>query len=197
VRIAPPAFIYISGCCTKMRVIAFTGMPFSGKSEAVKIAKEMDIPVIRMGDMIWEEVKNRKLELSGKNVGTIASQMREEHGKDIWARRTLEKIKSVENMNFIVIDGIRNVEEIDLFKRYLEGNFVVVAVEASDETRQKRALIRNREDDSKDLQRIKERDKRELCWGLGKVIASADIVVLNEGSVEDFQKKIREILERL
>ena len=47
-----------------------------------------------------------------------------------------------------------------------------------------------------DLQKIKERDKRELGWGLGRVIASADIVVLNEGSVEDFQKEIREILER-
>jgi len=123
-----------------MKILAFTGMPFSGKSEAVKTAKEMNIPIIRMGDIIWEEVENRELELNDKNVGTIASQMREEHGKDIWARRTLEKIKSVENMNFIVIDGIRNVEEIDLFKKYLEGNFVVVAVEASDETRQKRAL---------------------------------------------------------
>jgi len=180
-----------------MRLLAFTGMPFSGKSEAVKIAKEMDIPVIRMGDMIWEEVKNRKLELSDKNVGTIASRMREENGKDIWARKTLEKIKSVENMNFIVIDGIRNVEEIDLFKRHLVGDFVVVAIEATDKTRQKRALTRDRKDDSKDLQKIKERDKRELDWGLGRVIASADIVVLNEGSVEDFQKKIREILERL
>ena len=180
-----------------MKILAFTGMPFSGKSEAVKTAKEMNIPIIRMGDIIWEEVENRELELNDKNVGTIASQMREEHGKDIWARRTLEKIKSVENMNFIVIDGIRNVEEIDLFKRYLEGNFVVVAVEASDETRQKRALTRNREDDSKDLQKIKERDKRELGWGLDRVIASADIMVLNEGSIKDFQKKIREILERL
>ena len=180
-----------------MKILAFTGMPFSGKSEAVKTAKEMNIPIIRMGDMIWEEVENRELELNDKNVGHIASQMREEHGKDIWARRTLEKIKSVENMNFIVIDGIRNVEEIDLFKRYLEGNFVVVAVEASDETRQKRALTRNREDDSKDFQKIKERDKRELGWGLDRVIASADIMVLNEGSIKDFQKKIREILERL
>ena len=180
-----------------MKILAFTGMPFSGKSEAVKTAKEMNIPIIRMGDIIWEEVENRELELNDKNVGTIASQMREEHGKDIWARRTLEKIKSVENMNFIVIDGIRNVEEIDLFKKYLEGNFVVVAVEASDETRQKRALTRNREDDSKDLQKIKERDKRELGWGLDRVIASADIMVLNEGSIKDFQKKIREILERL
>ena len=33
-----------------MQVLAFAGMPFSGKSEAVKIAKEMDIPIIRMGE---------------------------------------------------------------------------------------------------------------------------------------------------
>jgi len=178
-----------------MRVLAFAGMPFSGKSEAVKIAKEMNIPVIRMGDMIWEEVKKRKLELSDKNVGTIASQMREEHGKDIWARRTLEKIKSVENMNFIVIDGIRNVEEIDLFKKYLEGNFVVVAVKASDKTRQKRALTRNREDDSNNVENVKERDRRELRWGLGVVIASADVVVSNEGGIEEFRDKVRKILD--
>jgi dephospho-CoA kinase len=180
----------------KMKILAFTGMPFSGKTEAVKIAKEMNIPIIRMGDMIWEEVKNRKMELNDKNVGNIASKMREEHGKDIWARRTFEKIKSVENLNFFVIDGIRNVEEIDLFKRYLKGNFVVVAVKASDETRQKRALTRNREDDSKDLQKIKERDKRELDWGLDRVIKSADIMVSNEGSIKDFHKKIRTLLKR-
>ena len=180
-----------------MHVLAFAGMPFSGKTEAVKIAKGMDIPVIRMGDMIWEEVRNQGLELSDKNVGTIASQMREKHGKDIWARRTLEKIKLIGKIESIVIDGIRNIEEIDVFKRNLGKNFIVIAVEASDKTRQKRALTRNREDDSKDLQKIKDRDKRELDWGLGTVIASADTVVLNEGSIECFRRQIREIFERL
>ena len=178
-----------------MKILAFTGMPFSGKSEAVKTAKEMNIPIIRMGDMIWEEAKNLELELNDKNVGTIASQMREEHGKDIWARRALEKLKSVENMSFIVIDGIRNVEEIDLFKKYLEGNFVVVAVKASDKTRQKRALTRNREDDSNNVENVKERDRRELRWGLGVVIASADVVVSNEGGIEEFRDKVRKILD--
>ena len=39
-----------------MKIIAFTGMPFSGKSEAVQIARDLDIPVIRMGDMVWEDL---------------------------------------------------------------------------------------------------------------------------------------------
>ena len=179
-----------------LNVIAFTGMPFSGKTEAVKIAKRMDIPVVRMGDMIWEETRNRGLELSDKNVGVIASQMREKNGKDIWARRTLEKIKSIGEIESIVIDGIRNTEEIDFLKRNLRGKFTVIAVETSDKIRQKRALFRNREDDSKDLHKIIERDKRELGWGLDEVIASADTVILNEGGIKPFRRKIREILER-
>ena len=39
-----------------MKIIAFVGMPASGKSEASRIAAEMGIPVIIMGDVIRKEV---------------------------------------------------------------------------------------------------------------------------------------------
>jgi len=180
-----------------MKIIAFTGMPSSGKTEAVKIAKNMNFSVVRMGDMVWDEVNKQGLKLSNKNVGTIANQMREKHGQDIWALKTINKIKSMGKIESIIIDGIRNIEEIDAFKRELGKNLVVVAVETSDKTRQKRALKRGRKDDSKDIKKVKERDQRELGWGLGSVIASADIVVSNEGSIDGFRKHIKEILERL
>jgi dephospho-CoA kinase len=180
-----------------MKIIAFTGMPFSGKTEAVKIAKNMNFQVVRMGDMVWDEVNKQGLKLNNKNVGTIANQMREKHGQDIWALKTINKIKSMGKIESIIIDGIRNIEEIDTFKRELGKNFVVVAVEISDKTRQKRALKRGRKDDSKDIKKVKERDQRELRWGLGSAIASADIVVSNEGSIDGFRKHIKEILERL
>jgi len=180
-----------------VKIIAFAGMPFSGKSEAVKIAKDMNIPVIRMGDMVWEETKNQGLELNDKNVGKIANDMRKTHGMDIWAKKTLEKIKSIEESNILVIDGIRNIEEIEAFEKKLGKDFVVVAVQVSDKVRYQRAMNRGRKDDSKDLNLIKERDKRELSWGLGNVIASADIVISNEGCVEDFQKEIKKLFKVL
>jgi len=74
-----------------LRIIAFTGMPFSGKSEAVKIAKEQNIPVIRMGDMIWEETKKQNLELNDKNVGTIANNMRKRYGMTSGQKKQLKK----------------------------------------------------------------------------------------------------------
>ena len=169
-------------------------MPCSGKTEAVQIAKNRGIPVIRMGDAVWAEVNNRGLELNDKNVGAIANQMREEHGKDIWAQRTVDKIKSLNKTECIVVDGIRNVEEIDVFKKELSNDFTVIAIDASSEIRQKRALNRGRKDDSSNMEDIKERDKREFRWGLGVVITSADIVISNEGNINEFRKNVERVL---
>ena len=171
-------------------------MPCSGKSEAVQIAKERSIPVIRMGDLVLEEVKKQNLPFDNKHIGNIANDMREEYGKDIWAKRTLKKISSFEKLDYIVIDGIRNVEEIDTFKKELGKDFFIIAIISSDETRQKRFLKRGREDDSKSIQDLIQRDKRELSWGLATVIASADIIVSNEGDVEDLKNEITKIFDK-
>jgi dephospho-CoA kinase len=180
-----------------MKIIAFTGMPFSGKTEAVKIANEMGFPIIRMGDIVWDEVKKRGLKLNNSNVGVIANQMRENHGKNIWAIKTIKKIKSMKNIDFLIIDGIRNIEEIKTFRRRLLVKIIIIAIKTSDEIRIKRALTRNRRDDSKDIEKIKERDKREVVWGLNKVIESADILIVNNEGIEDFRKKIKKVLSRL
>jgi len=180
-----------------MKVIAFAGMPFSGKSEAVSIAKEMNIPVIRMGDFIWEETKRKGLELNDYNVGMTADNMRKKYGMDIWAKKTLEKINSIKKGKILVIDGIRNIEEIETFEKELGNNFLLIAVQVSDEVRYRRAMNRGREDDSRDLKLIRERDKRELSWGLGNVIASADIVITNEGSIDEFKNKIEEFFNKI
>ena len=74
---------------------------------------------------------------------------------------------------------------------------MIIAIDASDKSRYNRALSRNRVDDSKDLNMIKERDRRELGWGLGTIIASADIVIINEDNLDDFKNKIKKVLERL
>jgi dephospho-CoA kinase len=180
-----------------LKIIAFAGMPFSGKSEAVNMAKRLNIPVIRMGDMIWDETKNRGLELSDENVGMIANNMRKEHGMDIWAKRTLEKIRSIKDVDLLVIDGVRNIEEIETFEKELGKNFLLIAVQVSDNERYKRAMSRGRKDDSQDINLVKERDRRELSWGLGSVIASADIVISNEGPVEEFKHKIKELFDKI
>jgi len=172
-------------------------MPASGKSEAVQLAKDKGILVIRMGDLVWEETKRQGKPLDDKNVGEIAHSMREKHGMDIWAKRTVEKIHSLKKSPLLVIDGVRNMEEIEYFKKELGRDFLVIAIDAPDELRRKRAISRGRTDDSKNLKDLEERDKREIRWGLQKVIANADIVIPNNGSLEDFKKQVLIVFKKL
>jgi dephospho-CoA kinase len=180
-----------------MKIIAFTGMPAAGKSEAVQIAKDKKIPVIRMGDLVWEETKRQGKTLTDKNVGSIATSMRKEYGMDIWAKRTIEKIHTLKKSQHLVIDGVRNMEELDLFKKELGLDFLVVAIDASDEIRRKRAIKRGRTDDSKNLKDLEERDKREISWGLQKVIADADIIIQNNGTLEHLKKQVLALFKNL
>ena len=180
-----------------MKIIAFTGMPASGKSEAVQLAKNKGIPVIRMGDLVWEETKQQGKPLNDKNVGDVASSMRKRFGMDIWAKRTVEKIHSLKKSPHLIIDGVRNMEEIEYFKKELRLDFFVVAIDASDDLRRKRAIARGRTDDSKNLKDLEERDKREIHWGLQKVIADADIIIPNNGSLDQFKKQVLTVFKKL
>ena len=180
-----------------MKIIAFTGLPASGKSEAVQLAKDKGIPIIRMGDLVWEETKRQGKSLDDKNVGDVASSMRKRYGKDVWAKRTIEKIHSLKHASLLVIDGVRNMEEIEFFKKELGLDFFVVAIDAFDELRRKRAIARGRIDDSKDLKDLEERDKREIHWGLQKVIVNADIVIPNNGSLKEFKKQVTTVFNKL
>lgn len=78
-----------------VKVIGVTGMPGSGKSEAVAVARERGIPVVRMGDLIWEEVERQGLPREARQVGRVADQMRKEHGPDVWALRTAKRVREV------------------------------------------------------------------------------------------------------
>jgi dephospho-CoA kinase len=123
--------------------------------------------------------------------------MRKEYGMDIWAKRTNEKIHAMKKSKHLVIDGVRNREELELFKKELGLDFLVVAIDASDEIRRKRALARGRTDDSKNLKDLEERDKREISWGLQKVIADADIIIPNNGTLEYLKKQVLALFDNL
>jgi len=171
-----------------MQAIAFTGLPGSGKSEAVTVAEREGWTVIRMGDEVRAEARRRGMEPSDGNLGRIADDLRQQEGMDVWARRSLP-----DGDGDIVIDGIRNIEEVELFREEID-DFVLVAVHASPETRYQRLRERGRSDDAASLEELKKRDERELGWGIGSVVAMADVVIVNEGSLEELHGKVTGLL---
>jgi dephospho-CoA kinase len=166
--------------CPPVRVVGFTGLPGSGKSFAAEVARVLGVPVVRMGDCVWDEVRARSLPLTDEHVGRVAHEMRERHGPAVWAQRTLEKVRKL-GAEQVAIDGIRSMAEVECFRAALGADFILVAIHASPATRHARLLTRAREDEAASEAAARERDRREMAWGLGEVMALADVLIVNEG----------------
>jgi len=181
-----------------MKVIAFVGYPLSGKSTASEIARELGIPVIVMGDVVREEAKKRGILLTDKNLGKIASELRQKEGMDSIAKRCIPRIReTVKNTGIVVIDGIRSIAEIERFKKVFGDDFVLIAIESPVEIRFERAKMRKRSDDVESIEDLIERDRREESWGLKEAMEIADFTVENTGSYNDFVETVRQILLKI
>jgi dephospho-CoA kinase len=179
----------------KKKIIALVGMPGSGKSLAVNVAKERSIPIVSMGDVVREEVKLRGLKETPENLGKISKGLREEEGPQAVANRTLTKIEK-EKSRIVIVEGIRSLEEIELFKRHYP-DFTLVAIHASPEIRFKRLCERERPDDSMDIKTFQERDAREINFGLGSAMALADYTIENEGCEDELIENMRTTLRKI
>ena len=176
------------------KILAFVGMPASGKSEASSVLKNHGITVINMGDVIREEVVRRGLESTDANTGGVGTDLRENEGKDAVAIRCIPKIRDAAD-DFIAIDGVRSVAEVDCFKQEFGDDFTLVSIDSPLEIRFERVIARKRSDDMKDISGLKVRDDRELGWGMGEAMEIADVVITNNDTLEDFRKKITSFVE--
>lgn len=176
-------------------VIGLAGMPGSGKSLVVDMARELGYGIVVMGDVIREETRKRDLELTPENVGKVMLELRQESGDYVIAHRCVPKIQERANPK-VLVDGLRSLNEADIFKENFQ-KFSLIAIHASPEMRFQRLVRRGRSDDTSKWQIFNDRDMRELGVGLGNVIAMAEQMVINDRGVEQARVKIRESLGRI
>ena len=108
-------------------------------------------------------------------------------------------VKRVQTLNAcaVIIDGVRSLDEVEYFRERLSGHVVILAIHASPRTRFERLLRRGRPGDPKNWDEFRRRDMKELSWGLGNVIALADIMLVNEGRLNEFISSVRNLLREV
>jgi len=178
-----------------MNVIGFVGLPGSGKSEAAAVARERDIPVVTMGDVIRQECRDRGLD-PATHHGEIAKALREENGPDAIAQRSLPVIEdALEGSETVVVDGIRSDVEVERFEEAFGDDFTLVSIEAPFEMRADRLELRGRDADADDGgESLEDRDQRELDFGMGAAMEDADLLIENTDSLEAFHDRIHTLL---
>jgi dephospho-CoA kinase len=205
-----------------MKIIGFVGLPGSGKGEASKIARQMGLMVLVMGDVIRQEAARQGLELTDQNLGRIGNALRAAEGADAVAKRIFEMALAA-GKDLVVVDGLRSREEADFFRAHAD-EFYLVEVCAPAEARLKWLAARGRPDDPgrrpvdadlKDLNTdlkivsscrdpdpqaaaaLEQRECRELGWGMCDAMKIADMKLRNDGSLEELREDVRKLLDLL
>jgi dephospho-CoA kinase len=176
-----------------MVLIVIAGMPGAGKEEFVSVALTKGYQVVRMGDVVREFASISAVGVSDRGVGGFANDERVKHGYDIWAKRCVDRVRSERT----VIDGSRGLMELKVYQERFGNNVRLVAIHSSPTARYSRLVRRARADAPTSMPEFEARDERELSWGLGSLIALADEMLVNEGSLEGFKSCCARLLDSI
>lgn len=176
-------------------IIGLTGTNASGKGEVSNYLRSKRFQYISLSDIVREEADAQGLERTRANLIKIGNGLREKGGADILAKKTIEKIKQ-EN---VVIDSIRNLAEAKAVKALKDSK--LIAVDAPIELRYKRSQQRMLDRDKvsfEDFKKLEEAENLKTTTGqqLKQCMGGADKLIINDGTIQDLQNKVDEIIKQ-
>lgn len=183
-----------------MLIIGITGTNASGKGTVVEILKkDFGFEHLSVREYITKGIKRKGLKVTRETLIETANEIRKNHSPSYIVEQLYKEAEKLHKP--VVIESIRTVGEIKALRK--KPNFLLIAVDADRKIRYERSLKRNSETDNlsyKEFVQIEEKEMNSNNEGkqnLKKCIEMADIVILNNGTIEDLRKQVGTYLKTI
>ncbi len=178
------------------KLIAIVGMSGSGKSVASDYLEQQGFTKIYFGGVVLNELKKKNLEITPENEKNMRENLRKEYGMAAMAKILLPEIKESIETNDTVLDGLYSWDEYVVLKEEFKDTLKLIAIITDKDIRYSRVKLRKIRSLNKD--EIEQRDISEIeNLAKGGPISIADYYILNNSNLEDYQKRLNEILNIL
>jgi dCMP deaminase len=179
-------------------IIGLTGKNGSGKTAVSEYLQNRGFEYYSLSDEIRNEIRRRGEAITREVLINVGNELRETLGPAILADRIMQKLGDDRNY---VIDSIRNPHEVDALRR--RPDFTLLALEADEAIRFERSRKRGRENAAQTPAQFIEEETRELhsanpaSQQLHATREKADLVVVNNGTLEQLHRRLDEVLPPL
>lgn len=178
------------------KIVAVVGMCGSGKTEVTNMLIESGFARVYFGDVTFEEMKRRKMELNWANEKLIREEFRSSGDMGIYAKLNAPKIKKLYKTGNVVVESLYSWSEFKYLKEIYGENFYLICTVCNLALREKRLSTRKirpmTEDD------IKTRDYSEIeNLEKGGPIGRADYYIINNGTMINLKKQTKKIIDEI
>lgn len=201
-----------------LRFIGVTGLPGAGKGAFIDLlkprlgARGIETWCYSLSDVLRGEARSRGLTVERPVLRRIANELRREQGSGVLSlmvvrqvRRELAEVAPGTPL-VVIVDAIRNPEEVSALRQALGEKFVLVAVEAPLELLVERIAARARYDEPDEFVGRKEAARQMILGESGqdepahghniaRCVAMADWRVDNSHSIEELAVQIDNLIE--
>jgi dephospho-CoA kinase len=181
-------------------IIGITGTLGSGKGTIVDyLAKRKGFAHFSVRAFVSEEILRRGLEVNRDNMVIVANDLRRKNSPSFITDQLFERALTAGKNS--VIESIRTPGEVYSLRKF--GNFILFAVDADPEIRYQRITLRKSETDSVSYSTFLENERREMesldpnSQNVGKCIELADFHLLNNGTIEQLNRQVEEVLAKM
>lgn len=175
-----------------MDIISLVGLPGSGKSTVAQLLKKYGYAVVRLGDITDHELRLRELDPNDENAAIVLKDLREKIGPDVYVKLSMPEIEKYDK---VVIDGVRNWEEVQTLRNEFLYGMRLIAITADEEVRHQRLMERPTRSLTKE--ECVRRDKREIEeLRINDTISNAELAIVNNGTIAELEHKLEEIFLR-
>lgn len=171
--------------------VGITGYNAAGKGAVAEFFMRNGYTFISLSDLLREEAARLKLEPTRENLTNLGKEMRKKSTPGFLAELAILRM---ENNKKYIIDSIRHPDEINILRSHFK-DFFLFGVDAPIALRFDRSQTRGRQENANTLEEFISRENKEKknnpnSQQLHKCMEMCDELLMNDGSIEDLEKKI-------
>lgn len=179
-----------------MKIIGVIGQNGSGKDEVLKYLRtKYAMPFLSTGDIVREIAVKEDKEPTRENLQEISQRYFREFGRGYFVKQAVEKIRD-QGWETGGITGIRSLEDVQILKRRLNKDFILINIYVSDpKIRYQRMLDRGEERDPHNYSQFLQNDRvEEEIFHIQSASQYANYSICNDGTLDDLRKEIDKLV---